>query len=161
MGTDIVFDGRSFSTNEDIVSTLDLTHTDATLYYELLDNWVSLDLGLTVRAFEGEASIEGIDSSSNEPVVAQQDIDVPIPMLYGKAKFELPFTGFAVEAEGNLIQVSGNGITDLSVKLGYESKIGLGAELGYRQFALELDDEDDFSAEINVDGIYLGLSLHI
>ena len=36
--------------------SLDLTHTDATFYYELLDNVVDLDLGLLRRLFDGEAS---------------------------------------------------------------------------------------------------------
>jgi outer membrane protein len=35
-----------------VKSTIDLTHTDATLYYQILDNWASLDIGLTARYFE-------------------------------------------------------------------------------------------------------------
>jgi len=98
---------------------------------------------------------------TGEPIFASQEIDVPIPMLYGKAKFELPLTGFAVEAEGNMLEISGNGITDATVKLAYESKLGLGVELGYRVFQLTLEDGDDLEAEVTVDGVYLGISLHI
>lgn len=163
LATQIDFDGTNFSSSENVTAELDLTHTDVTLYYEVLDNWVSLDLGFTVRAFDGEVLIEGetIDIATGEPIFAREEIDVPLPMLYGKAKFELPFTGFAVEAEGNILEVSGNGITDATIKLAYESKLGLGAELGYRVFQLTLDDEDDLNADITIDGVYVGVSLHI
>lgn len=163
LDSQIEFDGVAFPLKENVSAELDLTHTDATLYYEVLDNWVSLDLGITVRAFDGVVNIEGesIDVDTGEPIFASQEIDVPIPMLYGKAKFELPFTGFSVEAVGNMLEVSGNGITDATVKLAYESKLGIGAELGYRVLKLTLEDDDDLEAEVTVDGAYLGISLHI
>ncbi len=38
-------------------SNLDLTHTDATFYSELLDNWINLDIGLTLRRLDQAISV--------------------------------------------------------------------------------------------------------
>ena len=60
-GTDL--NGNPFVSDEQVEVSLDLSHTDATLYYEVLDNVVDLDLGITARAFDGEASLVGAQSA--------------------------------------------------------------------------------------------------
>ena len=154
---DITFDGKGFSASQDISSTLDLSHTDATLYYEILDNWVSLDLGMTVRLFDGEIGVVSSDGSTS----ANQSISVPLPMFYGKAQFDLPFSGLSVGAEANYLMVSGNGVSDIIVRAAYESPFRFGAELGYRTFTFELDDIDDLYGDLTVEGPYLAVTLHI
>ena len=150
----IDFDDVTFPVNEVVNSTIDLSHTDATLYYELLDNWVSLDVGLTIRLFDGEIDI----SSESDPTLTDTlEIDAPIPMLYGKAQIDLPFSGFSVAAELNTLGV----VSDLTIKGAYESPYRFGVEAGYRTFSVSLDDVDDLDTSIDVDGIYMGLTLHI
>ena len=51
------FEGDVYTAADTVDSTTDLTHTDATFYYEVLDNWVNLDVGLTVRMFDGEVRL--------------------------------------------------------------------------------------------------------
>lgn len=155
--TDIEFENVTYSANENVNTTLDLTHTDVVAYYEILDNWVSLDIGLTARNFTGEASLR--TDTLNEQV----EIEAWIPLGYGKAQFELPFTGFYVGGEIHAIAFDDNGITDYSLRLGYESALRFGAELGYRKMTLELEDVDDanFNSDVNADGFYLSLTLHI
>jgi len=51
------FDG--ISAGSDVRSDLELEQLDVTLYYEVLDNWVNLDLGLTVRDFSGDLLVQG------------------------------------------------------------------------------------------------------
>jgi outer membrane protein len=154
---DITFDGQTFSANQDIRSTLDLSHTDATLYYEILDNWVSLDVGMSIRVFDGEIAVASGDGS----LQADQSISAPLPMLYGKAQFDLPFTGFYLGAEVNYLMVSGNGVSDILVRAAYESPFRVGAELGYRTLTFKLDDIDDLYGELTVEGPYLAVTLHI
>ena len=146
------FDGIDFS--GDVDSTVDLSHTDATLYYELLDNWVNLDLGLTVRKFDGEVKLV-----SESAGTAQEDIDYTIPLLYGKARFDLPLTGVYVSASGNWIGAGSNSFLDSMVTVGYESTIGLGLEAGYRNITLSVD-EDDFEADFVLSGIYAAATFH-
>ena len=154
LSTSIAFDDVVFPVNEAVNSTIDLSHTDATLYYEILDNWVSLDVGMTVRLFDGEIDI----SSETNPALSDTvDINAPIPMLYGKARFDLPFSGFSVAAEINTLGF----VSDLTIKAAYESPFRFGVEAGYRTFNVSLDDIDDLDTSLDIDGIFMGLTLHI
>ncbi len=148
----IDFNGSQFSGSENVSAEADLTHTDATFYYEVLDNWVSLDLGLTVRLFDGFVEIQ----SSNES--AREDLDVPIPMLYGKVRFDLPLTGLSVDAVANGIGYSGNKLIDATLRVAYESGLGLGVEAGYR--SLQLDIDEDVEADIDLSGVFVGINFH-
>jgi len=146
------FDGINFTGAVD--STVDLSHTDATFYYELLDNWVNLDLGLTIRKFDGEVKLVSATAGT-----AQEDIDYTIPLLYGKARFDLPLTGLYVSASGNWIGAGSDQFIDSIVTVGYESTIGLGLEAGYRNITLSVD-EDDFEADFVLSGIFVAATFH-
>ncbi|MFT6592843.1 MAG: outer membrane protein, partial [Zhongshania sp.] len=133
---DFSFDGKDYTAGESVNSTTDLTHTDATLYYEILDNWVNLDVGLTVRMFDGEVRLAaaGRDGSI--------ELDAPVPMGYINARFDLPLTGLYASALANVISYGDNKITDISLGLGYEFGV-VGLELGYRNFDVDLEDDDE------------------
>ncbi len=148
----IDFNGSQFSFSDNVSAEADLTHTDATFYYEVLDNWVSLDLGITVRLFDGFVEIQ----STNES--AREDLDEPIPMLYGKVRFDLPLTGLSLDAEANGIGYSGNNLIDATLRVAYESGIGLGLEGGYRSLQLEIDE--DIEADIDLSGVFVGINFH-
>ncbi|HHD78862.1 MAG TPA: TIGR04219 family outer membrane beta-barrel protein, partial [Epsilonproteobacteria bacterium] len=49
--------GDITSFSGEVKSNLDLRITDLTLYYELLDNWVELDAGLTGRYLSGDVQV--------------------------------------------------------------------------------------------------------
>ena len=146
-----VFDGVVFP--GDVESTIDLTHTDTTLYYEILDNWVSLDLGITGRFFENGLEIKDENES------ASLDIESVIPLGYVAVKFDLPLTGLFVGADGNIIKYDDNWIYDAKATLGWESSIGLGIEGGYRYFDAQYDDNDD-EVKLRIEGPYAGLFFH-
>ena len=144
-----------FSTGETVSTDLDLSHTDAVMYYELLDNVLSLDLGWTLRVFSGHARVANRGRALSENV----DIDAVIPMVYGRALLELP-GGFAVNAQANFIGYSGNSLQDLSAHVAYafESAVDVGVEVGYRRFALELDD--DARTDVSLSGPYVAVAAH-
>lgn len=147
--------GTSFIAGENISSEINLTHTDATLYYELLDNWVSLDVGLTARQFDGY--ISAASATKNKKV----DIDKPLPMLYGKAQFDLPFSGLSVGIEGNYVSYQDFKVTDYSAKVSYlfDSVLDIGAEAGYRNFSFTADDSK-VKADLELKGPYMALIAH-
>lgn len=149
---DIDFNGSVFSVSDNVSAEADLTHTDVTLYYELLDNWVSLDLGISVRLFDGFVEIQSTTDS------AREDLEDPIPMLYGKVRFDLPLTGLSVDAEANGVGYGGNTLLDASLRLAYESSIGLGVEAGYRSMVLDIDE--DIEGDIDISGIFAGINFH-
>ncbi len=158
-------DSLAFLEGNYVVTDLDLTHTDATLYYEILDNYVSADLGITIRQLDGYAEIAVTDDDGTT-VLTEQDaeFDGAIPMLYLKAQFDLPFTGWYLGGSGNFLSVGNNNdFTDLELKLGYLTDgLGLdfGFDLGYRQMKLSVDADDQAKADITIDGPYLSVNVH-
>ncbi|WP_417765708.1 TIGR04219 family outer membrane beta-barrel protein [Spongiibacter tropicus] len=153
LSRNFTFEGDVYTVADTVDSTTDLTHTDATFYYELLDNWVNLDLGLTVRMFDGEVRLA---TTGREGSI---ELDAPVPMLYANARFNLPLTGLYAQAVGNVISVSDNSVTDLAVGIGYEVAV-VSLEAGYRSFDVSLEDDDE-EAGITVDGVYFGINIDI
>ena len=134
-----------------VTSTFDLSHSDLLLYYEVLDNWVSLDFGLEFRVFDGEVILTDTAGPFAETVV----VDETIPLLYLSARFDLPFNGFYIGADLNGASTGDNSLEDTSIMLGYESGNGLGIEGGIKKFSLELNDVTDVNTNLEYDGFYL------
>jgi outer membrane protein len=152
-----VIDDVTYTANTTVTSDIDFSHTDATLYYEVLDNWANLDLGLTFRKFDGDISLR-TDSLSGS-----QALDETIPMVYAKAQFNLPLTGFFLGAAGNYASHSGSKVSDLQASLGYMSDglvLDFGIEVGVRSFAIELDDVSELDADMKLEGTFASIYLH-
>ncbi len=144
------FDGITYT--GDVRSSMDLTHTDVTLYYEILDNWVNLDIGLTGRIFDDGVSI----TDETTGLTGELDIDYVIPLAFAQARFDLPLSGLSIGVEGNAIQYDDDTLYDARLNLSYTFAFGLGIEGGYRMIDFEYDDDDEF-ADVTIDGIYGGL----
>lgn len=147
-GSTVIFKGETYSGN--INSNLDLSHNDIALYYKLLDNWVNLDLGLDLKMFDGRVSI--VDDVN--PVASSIPVDETIPMLYLSARFDLPFTGLYVGADIHPFSIGDSTAEDSTLKIGYQSKAGLGIEGGFKTFSLELEDANKLNTNLEYDGIY-------
>jgi len=148
----LIFNGVSYSGT--VTSTFDLSHNDIVLYYEILDNWVNLDIGLDIKIFDGDVILT--DAAFTDTVL----IDETIPLLYLSARFDLPFSGFYIGADLNGASAGDNSIEDTSIMLGYESDSGLGIEGGIKKFSLELNDVTDVNTNLEYDGIYLNGYYH-
>ncbi len=132
-------------------SDLTLDQIDAILYYEILDNWVNLDLGINIKVIDGSAWV------SRQSVSTKENFTATIPLLYGNAVFELPFTGFFAGLEASLLSVNDNRVTDTTVSLGYESDIGLGVLAGLRRQSIVLKDTGDVDLDFTVSGPFAGV----
>jgi outer membrane protein len=148
------FKGTNYAASTQVNSSYDLTQTDFIAYYEILDNWINLDLGLNIKYLDGSVELNSIAANTRE------DFSVYIPMGYAKAQVDLPFTGFSVESDLSYIAYSSNHFYDAKIGVQYETSMGLGAELGYRQLQLKIDDLDDFSGDITTKGVYASLFYH-
>jgi outer membrane protein len=155
-GTDL--NGNPFISDEQVEVSLDLSHTDATLYYEVLDNVVDLDLGITARAFDGEASLVGV--SQQESI----DLDAIGPLLYGQVGVDFPLTGLSAHMIANWINIDEFKLVDWAAQLTYEfdllPAVDTGLVLGYRSMSVELDDLDDLQSDATFEGYYLAFQLH-
>lgn len=148
------FDDVTYSASETVITEGNLSHTDATLYYEILDNWVSLDLGLTLRYFGSGVKLRSASSG-----VGELELDTAIPMVFLAAKGELPLTGFFAKAEANGISYGDGEFLDYRVSLGYETNVGIGMELGFRRFDMDYEDGKE-EANLTIDGGYAGIYYH-
>ncbi|PCM45612.1 TIGR04219 family outer membrane beta-barrel protein [Marinobacter sp. ANT_B65] len=138
------YDGVS---SGNVRSDLDLEQLDLTLYYEVLDNWVNLDLGLTVRDFSGELRVHNAVQSS------LTEADAVIPMGYVEARFDLPLTGAAIGAQGNFISFDGDSMRDFNVYGQYSISL-LQLRAGYRQIAVDYKDGSDVF-DVEIDGPFI------
>lgn len=148
-------DGTSFTQNSKIQSDIDLSFVDATLYYELLDNWVNLDIGVTLRKFDGYLA------ATSDTASARVNVDEIIPLGYAKAQFDLPFTGWSAAVEANYVSYSDSKISDMSAKILYtfDSVIDAGVEAGIRSLDIAIDDGGT-NADVKLSGPYVAAIFH-
>lgn len=144
-----------YSSGTTVATDFDLGYTDASLYYELLDNWLTLDLGVTLRKYSGYLKAESTGLSD------RTDIDISVPLAYGRLQFDLPLTGFFAGFEGNYIRYDGNDLSDYSAKIGYsfDSALDVGIEFGYRTLTVNIDD-DDVHTNVDIKGPYAAAIFH-
>jgi len=148
------FGGKQFNINTDIDSSLDLKMYDLTLYYEILDNWLNLDLGVNIKYMDGTLTVKGSNIVTKQLIDESSDFQVPIPMLYAKARFDIPTTDISLQAEGNYVSYDGNTLYNAELGLRYTFLLGLGLEAGYKTMKLKLDDVDDLSMDSDFSGAY-------
>lgn len=125
----------------EVRSDLELEQLDLTFYYEVLDNWVNLDLGLTARDFSGELVVQQLPAVPGA-AVSKTSVDAVLPMVYLAARFDLPLTGLSVGAEGNAVSYSGDSMHDYNVYGQYQWSL-LQLRAGYRQLSIDYEDDDD------------------
>ena len=138
--------GKTTTTN------FDLDHEDIVLYYQLLNNWIDLDMGVDLKRFDGQVSQAGTTGSSI-------DVDETIPLLYLSARVDLPVNGLYVGANINAnvvdLGLSQSTAQDSTIMLGYESGKGIGIEGGIKSFSVELNDSDSLNTNLEYDGLFL------
>jgi len=143
------FANQTFNANSDIQTNFNLKMYDVGLYYEILDNWVNLDLGLNVKFIKGSLSV-----ASNLIAEERSDFSAPLPMLYAKVRIDVPTTDLSFLAEGNYVEYQGNRFYDAEIGARYEFALGLGVEAGYKTMALKLDNVDNISMDTQFSGAY-------
>jgi outer membrane protein len=137
----------SFTGTDSIAGTnmVKFSQIDTTFYYELLDNVVDLDIGLTGKFIDGE-----VTGATN------QSFDVVIPMLYVGAGVKIPLVPLRIDADVKYVGYSGNSIRDMRFKAVWEALAGLEAVAGYRYESLKLDENDIYST-LKIQGPFIGV----
>ncbi len=128
-------------------TVFDLDQTDATLYYEILDNVVSLDIGVTARKIDGIFTTGVVPSS--------ETFSGTVPMIYAAAEISLP-VGFALVGEINTISAGDDKITDITAKVTYTTDFNLGIEVGTRKQTYDVS-VDTIQADIEFSGLFAGV----
>ncbi|USZ15143.1 TIGR04219 family outer membrane beta-barrel protein [Moraxella sp. FZLJ2107] len=144
---------------------IDFTSTDAIAYYELLDNVVSLDVGLGAKRISGDVKYAGGST---------MDLDKTMPMAYASVGAKLPFTGLSAKAELGVGVGSNVKATDAQAEVKYDfiktPVFDLGLKGGYRILSVDYDEtkvkylgsifgeQTPYKAEFK--GPYVGLEAH-
>jgi len=143
----------------DVATTTDaqLDSYDATFYYELIDIGFDFDLGLTVRYVDGFTDLSATGGGLTSPLHQRNDISTVIPMLYTNIRIPVPFIDdFSIGLEGNYVTYDGSTVYDLQADLRYTIFMGLGIEAGYRAQKYKLNDIDNTSSDIDIQGLFIG-----
>lgn len=130
-----------------IESDLSVNYTDTTLYYELLDNWVEVDAGVTLRYINGDMSIKSLSKTD------KLSYSTFTPLLYGQARFNIPSTDLILTTQANVISFSGITAYDYELSARYFFTLGAGIEVGYKSFHI---DSDELSTGLKADMDFSG-----
>ncbi len=142
--------GETFSGT--VTSEGSLDQTDVLAYWEVLDNVVSLDLGLNLKFLDISYNVASTGVSTSD------SLDATIPMLYGAVGVS-PVPGLYLGIEGNYVSISGSNLTDLIAKVSYTTDYYFGVEGGYRSQSYKLDDIDGYFGKLDFEGPFLGAYL--
>ncbi len=143
----VVYDNKPYTGK--ITTDFNADIIDATLYYEILDNWLNLDLGINAKYIDATASVQNISTGKSSA-----DISFVLPTVYAKARLDIPMSNFSFQAEGDMIAYNKNTLYDLTLSARYTFIFGLGVEAGVKMLKFKLDDIDDVTADVDFTGIY-------
>jgi outer membrane protein len=148
---DFSFNQGSPGFGSDSNASYDLASNDLVLYYQLLSNWMDLDMGVDLKRLDGQVSQAGPGNSI--------DVDETIPLLHLSARVDLPINGLYLGADinSNIVNlgISESGAQDSTIMLGFENGTGLGIAGGIKSFSLELNNPDDANTDIGYDGLFV------
>lgn len=134
-------------------SNLDVDQFDVTLYYELLDNWVNLDAGLTARMLDAELTVEDRNTGDSERTA----VDVILPLVFATARFDVPITDVSFGLEGHGVAFDGDSLMDLTAYGQYDLAI-VRLRAGYRQLTVDVEDGNAV-LDIDIGGPFLSAGL--
>lgn len=165
-GTIITFEDKKFTGTTE--ASIDLSHTDLTLYWgiPLPIPYLDVNLGLTGRQFDGYAEVKGSveDGNTDQTEIQTESIEFNQILPLGYLGIKLgDFAGFYAYADLHYIGYSDNSFSDMTAAVGYEIPVpivGISFEGGYRQMALKTDI-DDFVSDVELSGPFAGLNFSI
>ncbi|MDD2949650.1 MAG: TIGR04219 family outer membrane beta-barrel protein [Sulfuricurvum sp.] len=129
------------------INKVSFEQTDITPYYEILDNVVDIDLGVSFKIID--ATIEGsIDDRFSEV----------IPMGYLGVSITPPLSPLSVEGSVKYVGYDGDSLSDARIKVLWKIAAGLGAQAGYRYESLEISNRFDTNTNVTFKGPFVGLN---
>ena len=161
-GTFKDFDTGGFSR----ASSLNIKEYDIVPYYNLLDNtfWITLDLGIDLKVADTTYTVDGVKIRENILQDYKDSQTLMIPLVYVRARVEIPSTGIGIESDIKYITYDGSTAYDHRIKVDYTFDISPavqpGIELGYRTQKFDLQSSDK-KTKMNMDfqGVYAGVML--
>lgn len=159
LSENFTYNGEGYAAGTTLGSTIDLSHTDFTLYYEIFDNdLLTVDLGLTAKQVDGLLAVRDAQTEN------RLQSDGWIPTGYAQVRVGIPATDLTIYGLANAISVDDSSIRDVEAGIEYRLvenlAIDMNLQLGYRDVTIELDDLDGIYSDLQFKGPYLGLEIH-
>ena len=149
----------------DSPTTLDTKQYDIIPYYNILDNtfWTTIDLGLDIKIIQSDTVVKAGSGILLENTTVYDSTDTTVvPLLYARARVQVPMTGIAFETDAKAISDGTNTLYDVRAKIDYTLNmfpiIQPAIEVGYRVQQLTVDDGDT-QIDLNYSGVYAGIML--
>lgn len=138
----------------------DMKQYDIIPYYNILDNtsWMTFDLGLDIKIVDASYT-----AAPSTPFAGYSDsVIFPIPLLYARARVEIPSTDVGIEADIKYISTGDSTVYDARAKVDYtfdfSHVVQPALEVGYRVQKLDIDESGvDAKLDIDFSGFYAGL----
>ena len=173
--TNLENDGEAIGTFEDFTvsggsTLLEMTQYDVIPYYNILDNtgWVTLDLGLDLKVIDTEWTVNNATVNLIPNSVYTDSETLVIPLVYVRARVEIPTTDIGIESDVKYITYDDDTIYDVRVKVDYTFDITpviqSGIEVGYRIQKFDISEDGDTAGSIakmdlEFSGVYAGVML--
>lgn len=157
---------------ESVTTTLDLTHTDATLFWGVpFLPVVDIEFGVNARIFNLGIAADLpklVNDSGTEDI--DESMLLPLPMLYLAGDATIPVVGLNVGGEFKTVFVEENNITEYNIYGRYYAPlptnilVKVGVEAGWRQFNMTISDSflgqdtSDVQSDISMGGAYVGVT---
>ncbi|MBI3563346.1 MAG: TIGR04219 family outer membrane beta-barrel protein [Gammaproteobacteria bacterium] len=149
------FNGQNYTGSTNVATSIDLSHTDLGLYYEIIDTGFDFDLGLNFKLFNGKASL------TQGGTTTTQKIDVVVPMLYGAVSVPILNSGFYLAGDLSVVTYNKNEVSDILLRLRYQTALHLGVEAGLRSLKFKINKtSDQLYGDMTVKGPYLNLFVY-
>ena len=146
------WNGTTIPSGTNVNSSVDLSHSEIGLYYEVWDTGFDFDLGVNVKFFDGDVNI-----NDGATINATSAFSETIPMGYVSVGVPL-IAGFKIGGDLSYISYDGDKFQDYFVNVRWVSDFLLGIEVGYRSFSVDYEDGNEF-ADVKIDGPYFNLRL--
>ena len=180
------FGDETFSIDNNVNASFNVSYVDYTLYYELFDNGLfSFDLGLTARDFDGAVTVAGErdvvtvikeeeedENEVHEAIVTTSTVTTTgkikpnkiVPMMYVATNISLPLTNLSVFAQGDFLLIDDHSLYDYQVGLSYglvdSFAVGINLTLGYRVVKMEFEDLNNLYTDLEFKGAFVGMIAH-
>jgi outer membrane protein len=128
-----------------------MTQLDITPYYEILDNVVDLDVGITAKTLRVKTTSAAVPAFNDS-------YSTVIPMGYIGAAVMLPGLPLSFAGSVKYIGYEGDSLTDARIKAMWDIALGVSAQVGYRYESLKLDDTFDTTSDAEFKGVFAGLA---
>ncbi|MFL0808859.1 MAG: TIGR04219 family outer membrane beta-barrel protein [Agarilytica sp.] len=170
---DVNFAGNTFVTSTNMQSKYELSFQDVSLYYNVKEGWLDLDLGLTQRNIKGAVELRTDDvadtgetgeettTTDTGPTVSRAKIEKSPILLYAKVHIDIPKTPVSVSSTWQYGESSDDNFNDTEYALAYATEsrnYTFRIEGGYKRSHFFSDDLGELGSTLKVRGPFLRLT---